>query len=35
VFGPGDIARAHTANEYVPWRQVELAADIYQRFLED
>lgn len=34
VFGPGDIAQAHTANEYVSWRQVETAAEIYQRFLE-
>ena len=34
VFGPGDIAQAHTADEFVSWRQVVLAAEIYQRFLE-
>jgi acetylornithine deacetylase/succinyl-diaminopimelate desuccinylase-like protein len=34
VFGPGDIAQAHTINEYVSWRQVEIAAEIYERFLE-
>jgi acetylornithine deacetylase/succinyl-diaminopimelate desuccinylase-like protein len=34
VFGPGDIAQAHTADEYVSWDQVVQAANIYQRFLE-
>jgi acetylornithine deacetylase ArgE len=31
VLGPGDIAQAHTADEYVEIRQVDLAAEIYAR----
>ena len=31
VFGPGDIARAHTADEWVPTEQVEQAAEILFR----
>ncbi|OHE63441.1 MAG: hypothetical protein A2Z99_17290 [Treponema sp. GWB1_62_6] len=34
IFGPGDISRAHTADEYVEWSQVELAAQVYERLLE-
>jgi len=33
VFGPGDIARAHTADEWVPLDEVEQAADILFRFV--
>ncbi len=29
VLGPGDIAQAHTADEYVDARQLEQAADVY------
>jgi acetylornithine deacetylase len=32
VFGPGDIARAHTCDEWVPLDQVEQAAEILYRF---
>ncbi|MCS7015008.1 MAG: M20 family metallopeptidase [Gemmatales bacterium] len=32
VFGPGDIAQAHTADEWIELRQVEQAADILYRF---
>jgi acetylornithine deacetylase len=31
VFGPGDIARAHTADEWVPLAEVEQAAEILYR----
>jgi len=33
VFGPGDIAQAHTVDEWIEWRQVEIAAEIYERLL--
>ena len=33
VLGPGDIAQAHTADEWIELRQVELAADIYERIM--
>jgi acetylornithine deacetylase len=32
IFGPGDIGQAHTRDEWVELRQVELAADILYRF---
>ncbi len=32
VFGPGSIAQAHTANEYVDVDQLNVAADVYFRF---
>lgn len=32
VFGPGDIAQAHTANEWIELQQVEQAADILRQF---
>ncbi len=32
VFGPGDIARAHTADEWVPLDEVEQASEILYRF---
>ncbi len=32
VFGPGDIAKAHTADEWVPLDEVEQAAEILYRF---
>lgn len=35
IFGPGDIAQAHTADEYVEWPQVETAALIYERILAE
>ena len=31
VFGPGDIAKAHTCDEWVPLDEVEKAAEIYYR----
>lgn len=35
ILGPGSIDQAHAAVEYVDCRQVELAVNIYQRFLLD
>jgi acetylornithine deacetylase len=35
VFGPGNIAQAHTADEWVELAQVEQAADIYYRLMHD
>lgn len=32
VFGPGDIAQAHTADEWIELIQVELAAEILKQF---
>jgi acetylornithine deacetylase/succinyl-diaminopimelate desuccinylase family protein len=32
VFGPGDIAKAHTCDEWVPLDEVEQAAEIFYRF---
>jgi acetylornithine deacetylase/succinyl-diaminopimelate desuccinylase-like protein len=31
VFGPGDIARAHTCDEWVPLDEVEQASEILYR----
>ena len=33
VFGPGDIAQAHTANEWISVRALEMAPQILTRFL--
>ena len=33
VFGPGDIAQAHTESEYIELQQLHQAADIIRRFL--
>ena len=33
IVGPGDIAQAHTAGEFVSLQQVEQAADIYRRMM--
>jgi acetylornithine deacetylase/succinyl-diaminopimelate desuccinylase-like protein len=33
IFGPGDIAQAHTTDEWIEWSQVEMAAEIYERLL--
>jgi acetylornithine deacetylase len=33
VFGPGNIAQAHTIDEWVPLSEIETAADILYRFL--
>jgi acetylornithine deacetylase len=33
VFGPGDIAKAHTADEWVPLDEVEQAGEILYRFM--
>jgi len=33
VLGPGDIAQAHTADEYVELRQVEQAAEVYRQMV--
>jgi acetylornithine deacetylase len=35
VFGPGDIARAHTCDEWVPLDEVEQAAEILYRLASD
>jgi acetylornithine deacetylase len=32
VFGPGDIAQAHTRDEWVPLEEVEQASEILYRF---
>ncbi len=34
VYGPGDIAQAHTADEWVSLQQLELAATTYRRLME-
>ena len=34
VLGPGDIAQAHTADEWVAIDQLAAAAAIYQRIME-
>jgi acetylornithine deacetylase len=34
VFGPGDIAQAHTANEWISLASLERAQGILRRFLE-
>jgi len=34
VFGPGDIAQAHTANEWISLRSLERATDLLTRFLQ-
>jgi acetylornithine deacetylase len=34
VFGPGDIAQAHTSNEWISVRSLERARVILRRFLE-
>jgi len=31
-FGPGDIAQAHTADEWIEARQIEVCADVLERF---
>jgi acetylornithine deacetylase len=33
VLGPGDVAQAHTAEEWVEVEQVEQAAEVYYRVL--
>ena len=33
VFGPGDIAQAHTADEWISLRSLERATNILERFL--
>lgn len=35
VFGPGSIAQAHTADEWIALDQLELASEILYRFLRD
>jgi acetylornithine deacetylase len=34
IFGPGSIAQAHTADEWIALDQVEIAAEIYYRFVK-
>ena len=34
VLGPGDIAQAHTADEWISIQQLEQGTDLYTRFLE-
>jgi len=33
IFGPGDIAQAHTAGEFVELRQVAQASEVYRRMM--
>jgi acetylornithine deacetylase len=33
VFGPGDIAQAHTADEWISLRQLESATSLLKKFL--
>ena len=33
VFGPGELAQAHTADEWIALEQLHTAAAIYYRFL--
>ena len=33
VFGPGDIAKAHTADEWIELSQIDQAADVLFRFV--
>ena len=33
VFGPGNIAQAHTSNEWIPLRSLDRATDLLERFL--
>jgi acetylornithine deacetylase len=33
VLGPGDIAQAHTAREWVEVAQVEQAAEVYREIM--
>jgi acetylornithine deacetylase len=35
VFGPGDIARAHTCDEWVPLEEVEQASEILYRLVRE
>ena len=35
VFGPGDIAQAHTADEWISLDQLKAASEIYYRFARD
>ena len=35
IFGPGCIDQAHTADEFIEIRQVELAREFYRRFLSN
>jgi acetylornithine deacetylase/succinyl-diaminopimelate desuccinylase-like protein len=34
LFGPGDIAQAHTADEWISLRSLERATAILSRFLQ-
>ena len=33
VYGPGDIAQAHTAGEWVSLQELSVVADTYKRLL--
>jgi acetylornithine deacetylase len=33
VFGPGDIAKAHTCDEWIPLQEVEMASEILYRLV--
>lgn len=35
VYGPGDIARAHTADEWVALRQLQIVTDTYIRLIDN
>ena len=33
MYGPGDVRRAHTADEYVPLDEVRTCAQVFARWL--
>jgi acetylornithine deacetylase len=35
VIGPGDIAQAHTWDEFIDLEQLELGTDLYARMIEE
>ena len=35
VCGPGDIAQAHTWDEFIDLEQLELGTDLYARMIEE
>jgi acetylornithine deacetylase/succinyl-diaminopimelate desuccinylase-like protein len=35
VLGPGDIAQAHVADEWVGLEQLETACELYQRVMKN
>ena len=35
IYGPGDLAQAHTIDEYVRWRDIQIATKVYAHLLID